>query len=158
MHDLFLLLLAHALLESDLVFMHALDAHDAPLLVLFNLEQSEPFLLIDDLILHAILLFHPSVHVSLFLVVLIPNDLGLLRLLLLREEDGLLHLALLILALPVQHVVLLRHMALPFVHCLVVVDFLVNTKLTTGNNPTDLPFECALRSSSSVRESRWCAS
>jgi hypothetical protein len=48
----------------------------------------------------------------------------LFRLLLFGQENGLLHLAFLILALLVQHVVLLRQVALSFVLDLIIVDFL----------------------------------
>lgn len=61
---------------------------------------------------------------TLLLVVLSPDDLGLLGFLLLGKEDGLLDFALLVLPLLVQHVVLLRHVSLAFVLQLVVVNFL----------------------------------
>ena len=99
MHDLFLLLLAHTLLNGDLVLMDPLDAHDAPLAVVLNLHLGQPFLLIDDLIFHAVLLFDLKIHVPLLLIVLTTNDLRLLSFLLFRQEDSLLHFALLVLAL-----------------------------------------------------------
>ncbi len=104
--------------------MDPLDAHDATLAVVLNLHLGQPFLLIDDLVFHAVLLFDFKIHVPFLLIVLTANDLGLLSLLLFRQEYSLLHFALLILALFVEHVVLLAHIALPFVLDLIIVDFL----------------------------------
>jgi hypothetical protein len=64
--------------------------------------------------------------VTLLLVVLGPDDFGLLCFLFFGEEDGLLDFALLVLPLLVQHVVLLGNVSLAFVLNLVVVDFLQN--------------------------------
>lgn len=104
--------------------MDALDAHDAALAVIFNFHLSQPFLLVDNLVLHAVLLLDLEIQMALLLVVLTANNLGLFRLLLFGQENGLLHLAFLILALLVQHVVLLRQVALSFVLDLIIVDFL----------------------------------
>jgi len=101
-----------------------LHIHNTALALLLNLHLSQAFLLVNDLVLHAVLLLNLEIHVSLLLVVLAANDLGLLGLLLLREEDSFLHLPLLILTLLVEHVVLLREVSLAFVLLLVIVDFL----------------------------------
>lgn len=104
--------------------MDALNTHDAALAVVLYLHLGQPFLLVDDLVLHTVLLLDLKIQVALLLVVLTANDFGLLCLLLLRQEDGFLHLALFVLSLLVQHVVLLRQIALPFVLDLIIVDFL----------------------------------
>ena len=62
--------------------MDPLDAHDATLAVVLNLHLGQPFLLIDDLVFHAVLLFDFKIHVPFLLIVLTANDLGLLSLLL----------------------------------------------------------------------------
>jgi hypothetical protein len=124
LHDLFLLLLAHALLYRYLILVDPLDAHDAALAVVLNLHLGQPFLLVDDLVLHAVLLFHLKIHMPLLLIVLTANNLRLFGLFLLGQEDSLLHFALLVLALFVKHVVLLAKVALPFVCDLIIVNFL----------------------------------
>jgi hypothetical protein len=106
------------------VFVCFLHIRNSALSLLLNLHLSQAFLLVHDLVLHAVFLFDLEVHVSLLLVVLATNDLGLLGLLLLREEDRLLHFALFILALLVEHIVLLRELSLAFVLLLIIVDFL----------------------------------
>ena len=112
------------ILIVDFFLVRFLHIHNSALALLLNLHLSQAFLLVDDLVLHAIFLLDLKVHVSLLLVVLASNDLGLLSLLLLREEDSFLHLPLLILALLIKHVVLLREVALTFVLLLIIVDFL----------------------------------
>lgn len=62
--------------------MSALDGHDAALTVIFNFHLSQTFLLVDNLVLHAVLLLDLEIHMALFLVVLTANNLGLFRLLL----------------------------------------------------------------------------
>lgn len=104
--------------------MLALNLLDAALAILLDLHGSEALLLIDDLILHAVLLLDLKMLELLFLVVLLLDDLGLLGLFALRLEDGLLHLALLVLPLPVDRVVVLSDHPLVLVLHLVVVDFL----------------------------------
>ena len=104
--------------------MDPLYAHDAALAVVLNLHLSQPFLLIDDLVFHAVLLFDLKIHVPFLLIVLTSNDLRLLSFLLFRQKDSLLHFALLVLTLFVEHVVLLAHIPLPFVLDLIIVDFL----------------------------------
>lgn len=104
--------------------MDPLDAHDAALAVVLNLHLGQPFLLVDDLVLHAVLLFHLKIHMPLLLIVLTANNLRLFGLFLLGQEDSLLNFALLVLALFVKHVVLLAKVALPFVCDLIIVNFL----------------------------------
>ena len=104
--------------------MLALDLLNAALAVLFNLHGSQPFLLVHNLILHAILLFDPEVLELLFLLVLLLDNLGLLGLFTLGLEYGFLHLPLLILSLLVHRVVVLGHHALVLVLNLIVVKFL----------------------------------
>lgn len=114
----------NALLDCDLVLVDALHRHDPALAVILDFHLRQPFLLVHYLILHPVLLLDLKVHVPFLLVVLGPDDLGLLGFLLLGEEDSFLDFAFLVLALLVQHVVLLGHVPLPFVLHLVVEDFL----------------------------------
>lgn len=58
--------------------MLAFDAHDPALAIVLNLHLRQPLLLVNDLILHAVLLLHLEINVPLLLVVLLPNDFGLL--------------------------------------------------------------------------------
>ena len=97
---------------------------NAALSILLDLHGSQTLLLVDDLILHAVFLLDLKVLELLFLFVLLLDDLGLLGLFTLRLEDGLLDLALLLLALPVDRVVVLRNHPLVLVLNLVVVNFL----------------------------------
>jgi len=104
--------------------MDSLNAHDAPLTVVLNLHLGQTFLLINDLVLHTVLLFDLKIHVALLLIVLAANYLRLLSFLLFGQEDSLLHFALLVLALFVEHVILLAYITLPFVLDLIIIDFL----------------------------------
>ena len=81
-------------------------------------------MLIHDLVLHPVLLFHLEMLVTLFLIILTPNNLRLLGFFSLRQENGLLHLFLFLLALLVEGVVILRLQSRVLVLHLVVIDFL----------------------------------
>jgi hypothetical protein len=86
---------------------NSLDAHHLSLAVIFDLQERQPFLLVDQLIFHAVVLLELEVEVSLLLIVLCPNDFCLFCFLFLRQKNRFLDLSLLILTLFVDHVVLL---------------------------------------------------
>jgi len=103
----------------------------APLLV--DLHPSNVLLLRDNLVLHPVLLFHFEVHVSLLLVVLFTDDLGLLGFLALGKVDGFLHFSFFVLALLIQHVIVLRLLSLVVYLHLVPVRFLkIQSKVLTS--------------------------
>ena len=64
------------------------------------------------MILHFVLLLHPEHILSLPLLVLLLDHLGLLGLFLLLEEEGVLDLSLLVISLFLEHVVVLAHLSL----------------------------------------------
>ena len=78
-----------------------------PALIILNLQLCKPFLLVDQLVLHLVLLLQLRVDIALLLLILLLDHLGLFGLLLFREVDGLLNFALLLLPLFGYHVVLL---------------------------------------------------
>ena len=110
--------------------MLSLDVEDSALLLLLDLHGSEAFLLIDDLILHSVLLLDLEELVSLLLVILTSNYLRLLRLFSLRQEYGFLNLLLLILSLLVQSVVVLRLHDSALLLDAIVIDFLKRYSLS----------------------------
>jgi len=107
LHDLLLLDLAIAALILQLTVHVPLDRGDPPLPVLLDLQQSEPLLLEDKLVLHLVVLFCLELNLVAALLELLLDGLGLLSLLPLGEEDGLLDLALFVLPLLLQDVVAL---------------------------------------------------
>lgn len=102
LHHFLLLLLTQVVLVVDTIFLMFLHLVGAALAVFFDLHRSKPLLLVNDLILHAVLLFNLKVLELLFLFVLLFDYLGLLGFLALGLEDGLLDLALLVLSLLVD--------------------------------------------------------
>ena len=130
LHDFFLLLLSEVVLVVHAFVVGPLHLLKAPLAVLFNLHRRQSFLLIHDLILHAVFLLDLEALELLFLLVLLLDDLGLFGLFAARLENGLLHFAFFVGALFLDREVILGDHALVFVLHLVVVDFLkqVTTK------------------------------
>ena len=96
----------------------------ATLTVFFDFHRGQAFLLVYDLILHAIFLLVLKAIEFLLLFVLLLHDLRLLALLASRLEDSLLYLALFVSALLIQGVVVVGVHALMLILHLVVVDFL----------------------------------
>ena len=92
--------------------------------IFLNFHCSKSFLLVDYLILHAILLFNLEIIELFLLVVLLFDYLGLFALFSARLEDCFLHLALLILSLPIKIVVVVSNHALVLVLHLIVINFL----------------------------------
>ena len=130
LHDLVLLLLSDHLFVGHTVLVLSLDVEDFSLPLLLNLHGGEAFLLIDDLVLHPVLLLDLEELVSLLLVVLASNYLGLFRFFSLRQEDGFLNLLLLFLSLLVQSIVVLRlHDGALFLDS-IVIDFLKRYSLS----------------------------
>ena len=107
LHDLLLLLHPDDFLIVYSVVVLLLHRHQPTLSFLFDLHRSQPFLLIDDLILHLILLLNLEQLVAFLLIVLASYDLSLLGFFSLGQEDSFLHLFLLLLALFVQGIVVL---------------------------------------------------
>ena len=124
LHHLFFLLSAEVVLTINRFLLSSLDLSVAPLAILFNLHRSKSLLLVHYLILHTVLLFHLEIIELFLLIVLLFDYLGLFALLAARLEDRLLDLALLILALPVQVVVVIGDHALILILDLVVIYFL----------------------------------
>ena len=81
-------------------------------------------MLIHDLVLHPVFLFHLEVLVTLFLIILTPNNLRLFGFFSLRQENGLLDLFLFVLTLLVECIVILRLQSCVLILHLVVIDFL----------------------------------
>ena len=92
--------------------------------IFLNFHSGKPFLLVDYLILHTVLLFNFEIIELFLLVVLLFDYLGLFALLTARLEDCLLHLAFLILSLSVEVVIVVCDHALVLILHLVVIDFL----------------------------------
>ena len=107
------------------------DLMVATLAVLLNLHGGQAFLLVHNLILHAVLLLVLKAIELLLLFVLLLDNLGLLSFLAPRLEDGVLDLAFLISALLVERVIVMGLHALMLILHLVVVDFL-NTEGTAA--------------------------
>lgn len=115
-----------------------LHRHQSALPFLLDLHRGQPFLLVNDLIFHLILLLDLEQLVAFLLIVLTSDDLGLLGLLSLRQLDGLLHLSLLFLALFVEGIVVLRlHPGVLVLH-LVVIDLLLDPVLVSLLESQDL--------------------
>ena len=81
-------------------------------------------MLIDNLVLHPVLLLNFEVLVALFLIILTPNNLRLFSFFSLRQENGLLDLFLFVLTLLVECIVILRLQSCVLILHLVVIDFL----------------------------------
>ena len=128
LHDFLFLRSPHIVLVIHPVFMLSLNLLDTSSSVFFNLHRSQAFLLINDLILHAILLLHFKVRELLLLFILLLNYLGLLCFFPSRLEDSLLNFALFICSLLIDGVVLLGVHSLLLVLSLVVIDFLLKTQ------------------------------
>ena len=124
LHDFLFLLLAKVVLVVHALIVASLHLLQAPLTVLFNLHRCQSLLLIHDLILHAVLLLDLKALELLFLLVLLLDDLRLLRFFSSRLENGLLDFAFFVCALLLDREVVLGYHALVFVRHLVVVDFL----------------------------------
>ena len=124
LHDFLFLLSPHIVLVIHAVVMSSLYLLDTSRSVFFNLHRSQAFLLINDLILHAILLLHFKVRELLLLFILLLNYLSLLGLFPSRLKDSLLNFALFICSLLIDGVVLLGVHPLVLVLRLVVIDFL----------------------------------
>ena len=92
--------------------------------IFLNFHSCESFLLVDYLILHTVLLFNLEIIELFLLIVLLFDYLGLFAFLTTRLEDSFLHLAFLILSLPVKVVVVIGNHALVLTLDLVVVNFL----------------------------------
>ena len=82
-----------------------------------------------DLILHLIFLFHSKLVLSLLLLVLLLDHLGLLCLLFLLEQEGVLNFLLFVISLFREHVVLLAHLSLLFIVQLDIKDLLLDLLL-----------------------------
>ena len=107
LHDLLLLDLANAALILQLTVHVPLDRGDPPLSVFLNFQLSEPLLLVDQLVLHLVVLFCLELNLLAALLELLLDGLSLLCLLPLGEEYGLLDLALFVLSLLLKDVVAL---------------------------------------------------
>lgn len=127
LHDFLFLLSPHKVLVIHSIIVCSLNLLDTSLPVFFNLHRSQAFLLINDLILHAILLLHFKVRELLLLFILLLNYLRLLRLFPSRLKDSLLNFALFVSSLLIDRVVLLGVHPLLLVLRLVVIDFLLKT-------------------------------
>jgi hypothetical protein len=124
LHNLFLLLPPQVVLVIDATLGKSLDLLDATSAILFDLHRGQTLLLVNNLILHAVLLLYLEGLELLFLFVLLLDNLRLFCFFTLRLEDGLLDLSLLILALLAVRVVVLSYHPSVLVLALVVVDFL----------------------------------
>lgn len=106
------LLLSHELLFSNVIISTFIDVLLLAAVVLGYLNAGNLFLLVDDLLLHPVLLLNSDHVVTLFLLVLGLHDLSLLGFLMLAQFDGLLDFRFLINTLALDKVVLLRNVTL----------------------------------------------
>ena len=111
------------LLGTTLVVVLARN-HNLAALLLLDLQPGESLRLEPNLVLHPILLFHPEFILPLLGLVLLLDHLRLLGLLLLLEHEGLLHPLFLLVALLLDHIVILGHHPLLLIFQLDVEDFL----------------------------------
>lgn len=138
LHDFLFLHLSNARLLFQLAIEIALHGTDPSLLVLFDLQLRESLLLYDQLVLKLRILLRLKLHLHTPLGQLGFDSLGLLGFLPLRQVNGLLDLALLILTLFLQDVVILAAHLLRFDIDLEVDDLLLHLLLVAALELLDL--------------------
>ncbi len=124
LHYFLFFLISQVVFIVDAVIMVSLDIRDASLTIFFNFHWGEAFLLVHNLILHAIFLLDLKVLELFLLFVLLLLDLGLLGFFTFRLKDSLLHFTLFVSPVLIDRIILRSYETLMLVLNLVVVDFL----------------------------------
>ncbi len=124
LHYFFLFLASQVVFIVDAVIMVSLDIWDASLTIFFNLHWGKAFLLVHNLILHAILLLDLKVLELFLLFILLLLDLRLLSFFTFGLKDSLLNFTLFVSSVLIDRIILLCNEALMLVLNLVIVDFL----------------------------------
>ena len=124
LHDFFLLCRSEIVFVHDSLVLLLLDVVETTVLVLFYLYVGNMFLLLDDLVLHAVLLFNLELHVSLLLIILLLDHLALFCFLTLAHENSLLYFLLFVTTISLHLIVLLGSHFLALVLDLIIIDFL----------------------------------
>jgi len=102
----------HHLFLVDSVAVVLADVLDLSSVVFRYLDFGDVFLLVNNLLLHAVLLLHSDNVVAFLLFILTGLDLGLFSFFMLAELDGLLHLGLLFNAFTFDLVVSISNLSL----------------------------------------------
>ena len=124
--------------------MLSLDIMESSLTIFFNFHGGQAFLLIYNLILHAILLLNFEVIKLLFLLVLLLNNLWLFSLFTSWLKDSFLDLSLFISSMSVQSIIVWSYKPLILILDLIVINFLKTTNklisITDRNKASNFPW------------------